>query len=229
MMSGDLKLKGHVEDELSWEPSINAAAIGVSVNDAVVTLTGYVGSLSEKHAAEEVVTRIHGVRALASELEVKLPVDSERKDEDIARTAASILQWNTLIPHDRIKVKVSHGWLTLEGTVDWHYQRTIAHLAVKDLMGLKGINDLITVKPVPKHPEAKARLESSLKRNSELNAHRIKVDISDDRVLLSGVVPSLVNRTAAETAAWKIPGIGRVENNIVVIFIETEMPLALHA
>lgn len=138
-MNSDMQLKKHVEDELSWEPSVDAAAIGVGVKNAIVTISGHVTNFAEKHAAEKAVMRIHGVRALANELEVRLPADSGRADEDIARAAAFALAWNSSIPKDRIKIQVSHGVVTLEGTVDWHYQVVAAGFAVEHLLGVKGL------------------------------------------------------------------------------------------
>lgn len=216
MKDGDLKLKKHVEDELSWEPSVNAAAIGVGVTDAIVTLSGYVDSYAAKQRAEGVVMGIHGVRALANELEVRLPIDNVRKDEDIARTAASVLSWNIFIPQDRIKVQVSHGVLTLEGDVDWHYQKILAEAAMNHLMGVKSIQNRITIKAKPLHKGVQARIESALKRNAEMNARRIQVRVEDHEIVLSGTVQSLRVRQMVEQAAWKAPGVSRVINNITV-------------
>ena len=215
-MSSDLQLRSHIEDELSWEPGVNAAAIGVSVTDAVVTLSGQVDSFREKHAAEEAVMRIHGVRALANELEVRLPADSVRRDEDIARTAASILLWNASVPKDRIKAQVSQGWITLEGTVDWHYQRMAADLAVQHLMGVRGVINLIAVKQAPSRSEVKSRINAALKRSAELNSQRIEISVHGDKVILSGKVSSLGAKQAAENAAWNAPGILSVQNELTV-------------
>jgi osmotically-inducible protein OsmY len=222
-MSGDMQLKQHVEDELSWEPSLDATAIGVTVKGAIVTISGHVTTFTEKQAAEKAVLRIRGVRALANELEVKLPTDSNRTDEDIARAAVSIFTWHPSIPKDRIKIQVSHGLVTLEGTVDWHYQRTAAELAVEDLMGVKGVNDRITVIAAPASAEVKSQIEAALRRNAEVDASRIGVAIQGNTVILTGTVASMSEKIAAEQAAWKSWGVGWVENAIKVsIFSKTE-------
>jgi osmotically-inducible protein OsmY len=200
-MSGDMQLKKHVEEELSWEPSVNAAAIGVAVKGAIVTLSGNVASYAEKHAAEQAVMRIHGIKALANELEVRLPTDTGRTDEDIARAAVSALAWNAFIPKDRIKIQVSQGWITLEGTVDWHYQRVTAESAVAFLMGVKGVVNLVTVKSVPVRTEVKSQIEAALKRNAEVDAQRILVTVHGNKVTLSGTTGSMAERVAAERAA----------------------------
>jgi osmotically-inducible protein OsmY len=215
-MSGDMQLKQHVEDELIWEPSVDAAAIGVAVKDAIVTLSGHVNNFAEKRAAEQGVLRIRGVRALVNELEVKLPNDSNRTDEDIARAVASFLTWNPSIPKDRIKILVSDGWVTLEGTVDLYYQRVSAELAVQGLMGVRGLSNQLTVKSAPIRNEVKSQIEAALKRNAEVDARRINVTIQGDGVILSGTAASIFERIAAEIAAWKASGVGWVENEIRV-------------
>ncbi len=215
-MNSDLKLKKHVEDELSWEPSVDAAAIGVGVKDAIVTLSGHVSSFAEKHAAEAAVMRIHGVRALANELEVRLSGDSHREDDDIARTAAFALNWNSSVPKDRVKISVSNGIVSLEGTVDWNFQRVAAEKTVSHLMGVKGVNNLLTVKAVPMRTDVKSQIESALKRNAEAHADHIQVTISGSKVILSGTAETMSDRFAAEVAAWKAPGVSMVENDIEV-------------
>lgn len=214
MISSDIQLKQHIEDELGWEPSVNAAAIGVAVQEAVVTLSGHVESYRQKHAAAEVVTAIRGVRGLANELDVNLPIDSERSDEDIVHTIASIFVWNISIPQDRIKVQVAKGWVTLEGSVDRYYQRLAAEAAVKDLMGVKGISNLIAVAQKPVHRSAKKNVEAALKRNATANAGKVRLDISGNTLILSGIVPSLTAGAIAEYIAWKTPGVTVVENKL---------------
>lgn len=215
-MNSDMQLKQHVEDELSWEPSVDAAAIGVAVKDAIVTLSGHVNNFAAKRGAEQAVLRIRGVRALANELEVKLPTDSSRTDEDIARAAASILTWNPSTPQDRIKIQVSDGWVTLEGTVDWYYQRAAAELAVHGLMGVRGLSNQLTVKSAPMRSEVKSQIEAALKRNAEVDAQRITVTVQGTGVILSGTASSLFEKIAAERAAWKASGVGWVGNDIRV-------------
>lgn len=186
----DLELKKSVEAELNWEPSLNAAAIGVAVKGGVVTLTGHVDSYWEKVAAERAAGRVAGVKAVANELEIRLPVSSERTDEDIARAAVNALQWSVLVPPERIKVKVSKGWVTLEGGVDWQFQKAAAERAVRDLIGVKGVSNLIEVKPKVSASEIKSQVEAALKRSAEFDANRITVETDGDKVILRGTVRS---------------------------------------
>lgn len=216
MRDGDRELKLHVEDELYLEPSLDAAAIGVAVADAMVTLSGKVQSYTEKQTAERAVTRIRGVRALINELEVELPAESERRDEDIARTATSALVWHSSLPKHRIHVQVSHGWITLSGEVDWHFERMAAERAVRDLMGVRGVSNQITVNTHALKAEIRDRIHEALRRNAVLNAHGIQVTLEGNRAVLTGVVQTLSRRKEAERAAWSVPGIIEVENNIRV-------------
>jgi osmotically-inducible protein OsmY len=212
----DLELKKAVESELNFEPSINAAEIGVAVKNGVVTLSGRVPSYWEKIAAERAAARVAGVKAVANELEVRLPGSSERTDEDIARAAVDTLKWNVLVPADRIKVKVSKGWVTLEGTVDWQYQKSAAEKTVRKLTGVVGVTNLIEVKPSVSKAEVKSAIEGALKRLAEVDANRIQVETEDGKVILSGTVRSWFEREEAERAAWAAPGVRAVEDHIAI-------------
>ena len=161
----DLTIKQDVEAELQWEPSVNAAEIGVAVKDGIVTLTGRVSSLTQKYAAARAAARVAGVKAVANELEVGLLPADERTDEEIARSVANALAWNTSIPPDRIKAQVSQGWVTLEGTVEWYYQKEAAARAVRYLRGVKGITNKIVVQPVVTADVVKAQIDAALKRS----------------------------------------------------------------
>ncbi len=212
----DLELKKSVESELNFEPSINAAEIGVAVKNGVVTLGGRVPSYWEKVSAERAAARVSGVKAVANELEVRLPGSSERTDEDIAQAAVDTLRWSVFVPQDRIKVKVSKGWITLEGNVDWQYQKSAAEKAVRKLYGVLGVSNLIEVKPQVSKTEVKTSIEAALKRLAEVDANRIRVDTENGKVVLSGSVRSWFEREEAERAAWAAPGVRSVEDRIAI-------------
>ena len=217
-MKNDRDLQLDVLDELRWEPGVNATDIAVTVNDGVVTLEGAVDSYAEKSAAERAVKRVPGVKALAVELEVKLPNCSERNDADIARIAKNVLDWDVLVPHGRIKVTAEKGCLTLEGEVDWQFQKSAAEQAVLHLTGVKGVTNLITVKPKVAPTMVKEQIEAALKRNAILEASQIKVQVDGATVTLSGSVGSWAECEEAEEAAWAAPGVSEVKSNITVSY-----------
>ena len=212
----DLELKKSVESELNWEPSIHAAEIGVATKDGIITLTGRVQSYWEKLAAERAATRVSGVRAVVNELEIRLPYASERTDEDIARAALNALEWSISVPSERIKVKVSKGWITLEGNAEWQFQKSAAEKAVRYLTGVKGVSNLIEVKPQVSKLVVKTAIEDALKRSAEVDANRIKVETDGDKVILRGTVRSWFEREEAERAAWAAPGVRSVDNRITI-------------
>jgi osmotically-inducible protein OsmY len=193
-LMSDLELQWAVMEELKWEPRVNPAHIGVSVKNGVVTLTGHVSSYAEKYAAERAAKRVRGVRAVANEIDVKLPGSSRITDEDIATAAVNALRSNVAVPADRVKVTVNKGWVTLEGEVEWQYQRIAAENAVRYLPGVTGVTNLIVVKPRAAPTDLKAKIEEALKRAAELDASRITVEVDGGKVILRGTVRSWPRR-----------------------------------
>jgi osmotically-inducible protein OsmY len=212
----DLELKRSVETELNWEPSIDAAEIGVAAKDGVVTLSGHVKSFWERWSAERTASRVSGVRAIVNEVDVHLPTSSERTDEEIATAAVHALDSSISVPSKRITIKVSKGWITLDGAVDWQFQKRAAESAVRHLIGVKGVINLVEIKPSASAGEVKASIDAALRRSAELDAGRIKVEADGDKVTLRGSVRSWAERDVAERAAWAAPGVRVVDNRITV-------------
>jgi osmotically-inducible protein OsmY len=213
----DRTLKQAVEDELKWEPSVDAEHIGVTAEDGVVTLTGHVGSYSEKFTAEKAAKRVKGVRAIAQEIEIRFPNDKKTSDDQIAKRALDIIAWDSTIPKDKVQVKVQGGFITLSGQVDWYYQRADAEYAVRKLVGIKGLSNEILIKPRAQASDVKLLIETALKRNAELEAGAIKVPVLNGRVTLDGKVKAWYERDLAERTAWSAPGVISVEDHINIV------------
>jgi osmotically-inducible protein OsmY len=212
----DEQIQRDVLNELEWDARVQPNEIGVSVKDGIVTLSGWVESLVKKWAAEEAAVRVRGVKGVVNELEVRLPISAERTDADIAEAALFALKWDAFLPDDSVKVSVTKGWVTLEGEVDWLDQRRDAEWAVRRLTGVRGVTNLIRVKPHASEPDLKRRIEQALVRNATSDAQRIAVDVQGSKVILTGTVRSVAERDEAERVARSAPGVTSVENRIVV-------------
>jgi osmotically-inducible protein OsmY len=218
IMKTDTQLQSDVIAELSWEPSIHSEEIGVEVKGGVVTLAGHVGTYSEKLEAERAAMRVFGVKALAVEIDVRLAGVNARTDGDIARTVENVLQWTTVLPKDLVKIKVENGWVTLSGEVNWEFQRKAAADAIRNLMGVKGVYDLISIKPSVSAPLVKADIEAALKRRAQKDSNSISVSVEGSDVTLSGSVHNWSDRDLATHTAWGTPGVRRVINNTTVTY-----------
>ena len=212
----DSQLQRDVMDELEWEPAVDHADIGVAVTDGVVTLSGYVKSFPEKVAAEKATRRVAGVRAIAEEIKVRFAAEPKTADHEIAKRILDTIAWNVSIPDDKIKVKVEHGWVTLSGTVDWHFQSKEAARASGRVSGVVGVSNLIEVRQLPTPSDIKSRIVSAFKRQADLDSASVTVTTDGSTVKLSGKVRAWNERGIAERAAWSAPGVTRVEDHITV-------------
>jgi hyperosmotically inducible protein len=216
----ELQLRQDVVDELEFEPSVDAAHIGVAVDKGVVTLTGHVASYAETQAAIAAVRRVKGVRAIAEEIEVRYPLDKKTSDDEIAQRAIDILGWDTMVPSDAIQVMVHNGWVTLAGSVDWNYQKKHAEEDVRKLSGVRGVTNTIEIKPSVQAEDVKRKIEEALKRHAEIEASAIQVTVLErNKVILEGKVGSWDERHAVENAAWSAPGVKSVEDRMIGPFV----------
>jgi len=216
-MNGDAELQKDVLAELEFEPSVNVEDIGVSVKEGMVTLNGSVGSHAEKLAAASAAKRVAGVRGLAEDILVKLPVSSRRADSDIAAAAANAVEWINMVPKDSVTITVHDGWLGLEGAVDDWHQKSAAEEAVRNLAGVKGVANLIVIKPKVASVDIKGAIKAAFDRHAMLDARKIQVETNGGHVLLRGHVRNFYEREEAERAAWTAEGVTNVENRIVLI------------
>jgi osmotically-inducible protein OsmY len=212
----DKELQADVIRELAWEPKIDSANIGVAVDKGAVTLTGHVKTYAELIAAERAALRLYGVLAVANELIVKLPSERTRDDSDIALAISNQMAWNAAIPHEAIKATVSHGWVTLEGRVDWAYQSEVADKLVRGLIGVMGVTNRVSVKPAVHYKDVKTKITEALQRQAQIDARRIWLTTDDGHVTLHGHVSSWSEADAARKAAASAPGVTQVDSQLTI-------------
>ena len=213
-MKTDSDLKRDVAAELAWDPAVKATAIGVAVKDGVVTLTGHLDTYAEKEAAMRGVRRVAGVKAIAIEIDVKLSAQHQRSDTDIAASAEQALKWNTSVPVEAIGMTVDHGWITLQGEVEWEFQRRSVEQAIRPLMGVVGISDEIRLRARPQTADLAKKIEEALTRQALREARQIHVAVDGTTVRLTGTVHSWHERDAVQGIAWSAPGVRAVINEL---------------
>ena len=212
----DTQLRQDILDELEFEPSIDAAHIGVAVDDGVVILTGHVSNYAQKLAAEAAVHRVRGVRAIAQEIDVRYPGDAKTSDDEIAKQALNALRWDVTVPDEIIKLTVNKGLVSLTGEVAWQYQKSAAESAVRKLTGVTGVVNNITIKPMVQASDVKRKIEDALKRHAEVEAQAIRITVVNDRVTLNGKVDNWDEREAVRNAVWSAPGVRFVEDHLTI-------------
>lgn len=214
------ELQRDVLAELSWEPSVDAAAIGVAVHEGVVTLSGHVRSYAEKRAAVNAARRVAGVQGVADDLVVKLPTTTTRDDTDIAEVLTRNLGWNALLPGGAVQATVNDGWVTLQGEVEWKYQRAEAEKSVAHIAGVKGVTNLIHIKPLVTPTGIAQQIHDAFRRHAETDADQIFAETAGGKVILRGKVRTWGEYEDAEWAAWSAPGVTQVENHLQVKVVE---------
>jgi osmotically-inducible protein OsmY len=214
----DAQIQAEVLAELKWEPRVSPNEIGVIVKDGVVTLTGGVDSYTKRWAAEDAAHRVRGVKAVANDIEVRLSSTAERTDTDLAQAVVRALEWDAFVPVEKLDVTVSKGWVTLKGEVEWQYQKADAERVTRRIQGVKGVSNLIVVKPRATPDEVKKKIEQALLRSAEIDAKNITVEVDGSKVILKGTVRSWAEKQEAERQAWSAPGITSVDNRITISF-----------
>lgn len=216
-MKTDVELLKDVQEELKWEPLLNKSEIGVYVKNGVVTLTGFVDTYLKKTTAESAASRVTGVKAVAQKIEVRLSAVGKKTDTEIAKAVLDAFSWNSSIPENKIKVKVENGWVYLDGEVEWQYQKDAARYAIENLLGVRGVSNLLMIKP--KNVDVnlvKENIRKALHRNATIEAENIHLETSGNKVILKGSVHSWFEKNEVEKAAWSAPGVINVEDDLVV-------------
>jgi osmotically-inducible protein OsmY len=212
----DEAIQADILEELKWDTRVQPNEIGIAVKDGIVTLTGWVDSYLKKMAAQEAAHRVRGVKAVANDIEVRLPGSAERTDADLAKAVLNALKWEANIPAGKLDVTVSQGWVTLKGEVEFGFQKRDAERAVQRLSGVKGVTNLITIKPLVSPTDLKQQIERALVRNAQTDARQITVEVQGGKLILRGTVRSYAEKQAAEDTAWSAPGVSEVDNQIMI-------------
>ena len=215
-MKTDLEIQKNVMEELRWDPILNASEIGVAVKNGIVTLSGTIDSYFKKEEAENAAKRVAGVRAVATDIEVSSLISQGKSDTEIAREIGEALKYNSAVKEDKIKIKVDNGWVTLEGQVNWEYEKIAVRTAVKNIAGIKGMANLIRIKPTATSKDLQKKIQSAFQRHASLDAQRIRVTIEGNKAILSGKVRSWIEKSDAEDVTWRAPGITSVENQLMI-------------
>lgn len=216
-MKTDVEIRNDVLDELAWQPNIDEAEIGVTVKNGIVTLTGTVDDYTKKRTVENAIKKVRGVKAVAEEIEIKFSNSFERTDTDIAAAVVGSLEWNASVPEDKIIIKVENGWVNLSGEVQWSYQKESAKTAVENLLGVRGVSNLISLKQTVEPIQIEERIKKAFERSADLEAKNIAVSVDGHRVKLRGQVHSIAEKDEARKAAFFAPGVYEVDNELEVI------------
>lgn len=220
-MKTDLEIQQDVINELKWQPFLKSANIGVAVKNGVVTLSGNVDNYSQKIGAEKAARKVTGVRAIAEDIQIGVSPALEKTDVDIAESVVNALKWHAAVPEERIKVKVENGIVTLEGEVEWEYQRSSTQRAVNRLLGVRNVVNLINIKPRVTAFDVRTKILDALRRTATTDAERVSIEVDGSKIILNGKVRSFTEKEDVEDAAWCAPGVSRVESHLEVEPVET--------
>jgi osmotically-inducible protein OsmY len=215
-MTTDTEIQKNVMEELKWDPIMQSAEIGAIVKDGIVTLVGYVDNYSQRLAAENAVKRVKDVRAVAIDIAISLPDDQRRSDTDLAAAALNALKWSSFVPEDKIRLKVDGGWITMEGEVEWQFQKESAYSAVSDLIGVHGVINRINVRPNITPVIVKDVIKKALERSADIEADSINISTDGGRIVLKGKVRSWAERKEVERAVWATPGVIEVKDELII-------------
>jgi osmotically-inducible protein OsmY len=215
-MKSDYQIQEDVMEELKWQPYLSTSQIGVAVSNGVVTLSGQVDSYSKKLAAENVAKKVSGVKAIAEDIQIDISLPDRKTDADVAGAVVNALKWHSAVREEKIKIKVEDGIVRLEGEVEWEYQRTSAKSAIENLAGVRGVINLITVKPRITPSEIQQKISSAFHRSATIDSGKVSVEVIGSKVILSGTVRSFAEKEDAQSAAWNAPGVTSVESKLEI-------------